>query len=258
MSGFRAYFEDLKNVKVGDDLFLSNDESRHLCGALRAQKADKVDVFDLSNIVCECEIANASSKKAELKILSIRELKDDRAQIILAQCMPKGKTFDDIIKLAIQLGATAIIPIVSKRTIVRFAGEKDSLAKLEKWRAQIIEAVKQSANMLALKIFEPISFSDFIAKSNSLLPAESTRIVASLDAENPKPLLSILDDENSRGVCVLIGPEGDLSQAEYKMAYEAGFIASTLGENVMKSDVAAGFSISVCSAFFQKNLKKLK
>lgn len=252
MSGFRAYFENLKDAKLGGALFLSPDESRHLCGALRAQKSDKVDVFDLSGAVLECEISVPSPKKAELKILSRRDLKDGRPRIILAQCMPKGKTFDDIIKSAIQLGATAIIPVVSERTIVRFSDGKDRLSKLEKWRAQIVEAVKQSANMLALKVFEPVDFGDFIKRADFFVPRECARIVASLDAENPKPVLSILDEKNPSGVCVLIGPEGDLSKEEYKAAYLAGFAPATLGDSVMKSDVAAGFSISVCSAFFQK------
>ena len=84
MSGFRAYFENLKDAKLGGALFLSPDESRHLCGALRAQKSDKVDVFDLSGGVLECEISVPSPKKAELKILSRRDLKDGRPRIILA------------------------------------------------------------------------------------------------------------------------------------------------------------------------------
>ncbi len=251
MSGFRAYFEDLKGVEVDAEIFLSGDESRHLCGALRAQKADKVEVFDLSNKVCECEILNSSPKKTQLKILSCQELKDERAPLILAQCMPKGKTFDDIIKTAIQLGATAIIPIVSERTIVRFTDAKERTQKLEKWRGQIIEAVKQSANMLALKIFEPTDFGAFLKNVDSILPEKTTRIVASLEAENPKPILSILEEENADGACVLIGPEGDLSQGEYRAAYAENFAPATLGKNVMKSEVAAAYSISVCSAFFQ-------
>lgn len=252
MSGFRAYFENLKDAELGGALFLSSEESRHLCGALRAQKSDKVDVFDLSGIVFECEISAASSKKAELKILSRREIKDVRTPIILAQCMPKGKTFDDIIKSAVQLGATSIIPIVSERTVVRFLGVKDRLSKLEKWRAQIVEAVKQSANMLALKIFEPVDFDDFIKRADFFIPDGCVKIVASLDAENPKPMLAILEEKNPNGACVLIGPEGDLSKEEYNKSYAAGFEPATLGDNVMKSDVAAGFSISVCGAYFQK------
>ncbi len=254
MSGFRAYFENLKDAESGGALFLSAEESRHLCGALRAQKSDKVDVFDLSGTVLECEISAASPKKAELKILSKRGLKDGRTPIILAQCMPKGKTFDDIIKSAVQLGASAIVPIVSERTIVRFSNAKDRLSKLEKWRAQIVEAVKQSANMLALKIFEPVDFCDFIKRADFFIPAGCVKIVASLDAENPEPMLSILEEKNPDGACVLIGPEGDLSKEEYKAAYLEGFVPATLGGNVMKSDVAACFSISVCSAYFQKKL----
>ncbi|MBR4597116.1 MAG: 16S rRNA (uracil(1498)-N(3))-methyltransferase [Opitutales bacterium] len=252
MAGFRAHIESLENLAAGGFAFLPEGESRHLCGALRAQKGDIVDVFDLSEFYLRCEISEASPKKTQVKILEKRAVKRAGEPVILAQCMPKGGTFEDIISTAIQLGATAIFPIISERTIVRFSGASEADKKLEKWRARIIEAVKQSSNLAALKISAPMKLEDFLKGANSLLPEKCARLVASLELENPKPILSALEDLDPAGACVLIGPEGDLSEGEYKAAYAAGFAPVSLGESVMKCGVAAGYSMSVCSAYFLK------
>ena len=252
MAGFRAHIESLKDLKAGDSAFLSEGESRHLCGALRAQKGDSVDIFDLSDFYCKCEISDASPKKARVKILEKLAVKKARNPIILAQCMPKGGTFDEIISSAIQLGAAAIFPIISERSIARISDSRDAEKKLEKWRSRVIEAVKQSSNLAALKIFAPVKFGNFLREPASLLPEKCARLVASLEAQNPKPMLSALEDSAPEGACVLIGPEGDLSDSEYKAAYAAGFEPVTLGKNVMKCEVAAGYSMSVCAAYFLK------
>ena len=57
MAGFRAYF-DFKNFteKLDGQITLSPEESRHLCGSLRAKVGDDVDAFDLNGNICKCKI----------------------------------------------------------------------------------------------------------------------------------------------------------------------------------------------------------
>lgn len=249
MSGFRAYCENLKNVAPEDVLCLSADESRHLCGALRARVGDAVDAFDLSGLVANSEICEANTRAAKLKVRSVSTAKSRASRVILAQALPKGKTFDDIISLCVQIGISAIYPIVSEHCVVRLEA-RDSKRKLEKWRQQLIEAVKQSANMSAPEIMEPMGLSEFLSRSESF--EGIAKFVASLDAKNPDSLLRALccGAKDASGACVLIGCEGDFSKREYEAAYAKNFTPVTLGDNVLKCDVAAAYSMSLCSAFF--------
>lgn len=251
MAGFRAYFEDLKGAAPGGKIRLSPEESRHLCGALRARKGDIADVFDLGGAVMRCEIEAASARCAELRALEA--LRPGRAGggAVLAQCMPKGGVFEDIISASVQIGVRKIVPVISERCVVRLSGA-EAEAKAAKWRARIVESVKQSANFDFPEICAPLSFAGFMASAGEVLGRDCVRIVASLDAENPRPLLSALEAEavSSPSACVLVGPEGDLSPEEYASAYAAGFAPASLGGCVMKSGVAACFSMSVCAAFF--------
>lgn len=251
MSGFRAYLEDLNSAAEGADIVLSGDESRHLCGALRARVGDEVDLFNLSGDRARAKITKSDSRAAGLRIFKKFSAAANSSEIILAQALPKGKAFDDIIALCVQLGVSKICPVLAERCVVRLDAS-ECVKKLAKWRQQLVEAVKQSANLSPVEILAPMGFEKFLEYSRSFEQKKVSKYIASLDAENPKALLSALRSSasDSLGACVFVGCEGDFTKQEYSAAYAEGFEPVSLGENVLKSDIAAAFSMSVCSAFF--------
>lgn len=252
MAGFRAYFENVASLTEEANFELSADESRHLCGALRAKVGDEVDVFDLSANVAKCKIVNSDSRAAGLCVLKKSRALRANSEIILVQGLPKGKTFDDIIAICVQLGVTKICPVFSEHCVVKLDA-KERAKKLAKWRQQVVEAVKQSANLAALCVAEPVDFDEFIKRESQNLDVKNiAKFIASLDAENPPSLLSALKAKanSATGACILVGCEGDFSKSEYQTAYAAGFSPVTLGQNVLKSDIAAAYCASVCAAFF--------
>ena len=250
MAGFRAFydFQGLEK-RAGDILALSEDESRHLCGSLRAVETDKVDAFDLRGFAYSCVVARADKKRAELAVTGKISAPADAPKVCLAQCLPKGKVFDDIIRQAVEIGASGIFPIVSRRCQVRFDSPADAVKKREKWTAHVIEAVKQSANFFPFEIYAPASFEEFLSN----MPNFGLKITASLES-GARPILEILESLPAESVCILIGPEGDMAPEEYAAAKERGFLPATLGANVMKCDTAAIFALSAAKAFFAKKV----
>ncbi len=249
MAGFRTYF-DFKNSKFsyqnGSIIELSQDESRHLCGSLRAKNGDNVDAFDLNGSVWRCKIISDSPKKAQLELLERLKISNPKIKIYVAQCLPKGKVFDDILRQAVEVGASGIIPILSQHSQVKI-DSSDVSKKLSKWESQVIEAVKQSANFFKFEVFEPVSFKKFIELSSDI----DLKIVASLQ-QKAKPILETLKESNDsiKSLCILTGPEGDMSDQEYELADSSGFLPVILGHNVMKSETAALCSLSICNAYF--------
>lgn len=245
MAGFRAFYESDAAPQPGGEIFLSPEESRHLCGSLRAKTGDAVSVFDLDGMVWECRISKADQKRAALEALAPVKAEAPKAKVHIAQCLPKGKTFDDIIRQSVEVGASGIFPLMSEHSQVRL-DEKDALKKHEKWRTQVVEAVKQSANFSGYGLAPAQTFKDFMAN----LPNFDLKLVASLQ-EGTQPILKTLRErgESAKSICVLVGPEGDLSESEYSMAKDAGFLPCTLGANVMKCETAALFSLSAICAY---------
>ena len=43
---------------------------------------------------------------------------------------------------------------------------------------------------------------------------------------------------------ILIGPEGDFTQEEYRLANKANFLSSSLGDNILKVETAAISALS--------------
>lgn len=252
MSGFRAYcdFSDFgggENVRAGDFVRLGAGESRHLCGSLRARAGDFADVFDLRGNVFACSLAEASQKSAVLEVRERIVPPEPSPKIFIAQCLPKSAAFDEIIRQGVELGAAGIFPLASERAVVRIdPAEADRKAR--KWADKCAEAVKQSANLSRFEMSHPSPLSDFLASSGRF----DAKIVASLRG-NARPVLGLMSSEFSVGagsVCILIGPEGDLTDREYDAAERAGFLPASLGENVMKCDTAAVCALAVAKAFF--------
>ncbi len=240
MAGFRAHFE-LQNFNEAEKVIvLSEEESRHLCGALRAKQGDRVDAFDLLGNIFRASLDSADRKHARLRVEEkIIPAKHD-AEIYLLQCVPKGKTFDDIIRQSIELGIAGIYPILSRFCQVKL-DERDSEKKREKWRFQVIEAVKQSSNFSGFEIFKPITFEQFFEN----LPEFDLKIVASLQ-DGAKTIASVFKNiqNTPKKIAVLIGPEGDMSAEEYMQASQKNFTPISLGKNVLKSETAAVCALS--------------
>ena len=254
MSGFRAYcdfsaFSAGGEIPVGGSVELNAAESRHLCGALRARAGDMVDVFDAKGSAYRCELAGASSKSAALRVIGRLYPKSPEVEVYLAQCLPKGPAFDEIIRQSVELGASGIYPLMSCRSVVRL-GRADAEKKSAKWFEKYVEAIKQSSNLSKFEMSPVSDISDFLSNSGGF----EVKLVASL-RENASPIYKVLKSAGvdfAKSACVLIGPEGDLSDAEYDAAESAGFIPVKLGDNVMKCDTAAACALSVLKAFWQK------
>ncbi len=249
MSGFRAYHNFANSAaQVGDTFELSADESRHLCGSLRAAENSAVDAFDLGGAIRRCRLERADGKRALLRVEQILPRPRRAADIYLLQCLPKGRTFDDIIRQSVELGAAGIVPIMSRFSQVRL-DPSEAERKREKWLTQVVEAVKQSSNFSGFEIAIPTKFDaaldfaeNFDLKIVASLEPDAARISAlfkSAAAAATAPL---------RRVAVLIGPEGDMSADEYSAARSRGFKPMTLGDNVLKSETAAISAIAQIKA----------
>jgi 16S rRNA (uracil1498-N3)-methyltransferase len=60
-----------------------------------------------------------------------------------------------------------------------------------------------------------------------------------------QPLKSILAGTRPRSALILIGPEGDLTPAEYAAAEAAGCRPLSLGRLVLRADTAALYALSI-------------
>jgi 16S rRNA (uracil1498-N3)-methyltransferase len=227
-----------------DSLALDEAESHHAVDVLRMNPGDKAVVFNGRGAEATVEIATIARKTVTLKKLLQGKSAPIGCQITLAQAVPKGKNMDLIVQKAVELGAAAICPLLSERTVIQV--EEDNAArKQQKWQAVAIEAAKQCGQNWLPNVDPPRSPKEFFAQGARY----DLMLIASLqpDAMHLKKLLAENTGKNPKSVLILIGPEGDFTPAEIALAKSHGCRPITLGPIVLRTETAAIYSLSVLS-----------
>jgi 16S rRNA (uracil1498-N3)-methyltransferase len=96
----------------------------------------------------------------------------------------------------------------------------------------ITAAMKQSGQAYHPVLHEPVDFRKFMAQN---LPGQ--RFIAHLDEQEPVALQKLYD--RGSDAVILIGPEGDFSEAEMESALKAGYRCVSLGSTRLRTETAA-------------------
>ena len=216
---------------------LMGDEARHLAQVLRMKTGDTINVFDGQGRRARAEILGVSRDRVPLMLGESVSSQPPLPTILLAQAIPKGKNMDLIVQKSVELGITAIQPLITRFTVVQ-PGE----GKSEKWRRNALEACKQCGQDTVPKVAEPLTFDRWIEKQAG---CKSLKIIASLTPEAVSLRKVLKDRQSTKQVTLLVGPEGDFSAAETAAAIDAGFIPISLGNITLRVETATFFGLSI-------------
>ncbi len=225
-----------------DQLALDPGETHHALDVLRMKLGDRATVFNGAGAEATVEFSKVEKGSVELRKIQVSKTPPLRCEITLGQAVPKGKNMDLIIEKATELGAAAIAPILSERTVVR-ADEGEALAKREKWQRVAIEAAKQCGQNWLPRVAKPMSPKNFFAQGERY----DLQLIASLQpgAGSVKKVIAELAPKRPRSVLVLVGPEGDFTPAEINLAQNHGCRPITLGPIILRTETAAIYCVSV-------------
>jgi 16S rRNA (uracil1498-N3)-methyltransferase len=181
---------------------------------------------------------------AQLEMEAVDYVPEPRLQVHLLVALPKGKTFPALLHKAVELGATAITPLVTDHVEVAPSRADD---KREHWEAILVEALKQSGNPWMPELHAPIDLKDYLNRESDrqLLCAALQPDARSLW----KVLQGPLQAEGT--IDVFVGPEGDFSGAEYARLRDAGCVFCSLGPLVLKVETAASLVLGTLQVWTQ-------
>ena len=226
-------------------LALSAAEAHHAVHVLRLKQGDTVNVFDGRGHEAQCTVCEINAASVLLKLLTQCNVLPLPCRITLAQAVPK-KNMDLILQKATELGVSAILPIISERTIVQL--DEQETKKIERWRAICLEACKQSGNNWLPELHPPQKARNFLTSLESQPRAFDLKLIASLQPDS-RPLKRILADyarvSSASSALILIGPEGDFTPAEINLAKSAGCLPLSLGPLILRAETAAFYALSI-------------
>jgi len=236
MSRFYVPPENVKNNLI----YITGDEAHHIKNVMRLKESDSVVVFDGTGREYTGFIKETQPKKVIVEIIKTKvPITSKHAEITLAQAIPKKSKMDFIVEKATELGASAIMPILSERTVVRLDGDK-SKSRCLRWQKVATQAAKQCGRHDIPKVARLEKF--YFALDR--MPNYDIGLLACLSEETERIKNAISRFEGGK-IILFIGPEGDFTPDEITMAKNAKCRLITLGRLVLKSDTAAISALSV-------------
>jgi 16S rRNA (uracil1498-N3)-methyltransferase len=227
---------------------LGGEEAKHAAQVLRVRVGERITVFDGRGRSARAEVLEVGKSALRLSLGESHSRPAPRPEILLAQAVPKGKTMDLIVQKAVELGVTAIQPLITRHTVVQ-VGEDDASRKSSKWQRVALEACKQCGQDLLPEVLPARNFSDWLPEV-----AGDTRIIGSL-FPGARPLRELLRASPlPQRVVLLVGPEGDFSPDEAAAAVAASFQPASFGAIVLRAETAAIFAISALRYEFCEEL----
>jgi 16S rRNA (uracil1498-N3)-methyltransferase len=236
----RVYVE--APVTPGKPLVVEGSAANHIARVLRLRSGDTLTVFDGTGGEFGARVEEVRKQAVVVAVEEHRTPdRESPLSLTLAQGISRAERMDWIIQKATELGASRIVPVFTKRSVVRL-DEQQAERKLQHWRAITVAACEQCGRNRIPELTAPVDFFDVLASNAS----GNTRLLLS-----PGGDLRLDDLEDvGRGVTVLIGPEGGLEDVEQEAAVRAGFKALRLGPRVLRTETAAIAALTMIQSHF--------
>ncbi len=212
--------------KDKDTLYLNHDDLYHIKKVMRMKKDDKIIVvYDKKSFVCKLNPDLSSAN-----IIEIFKDGEKYQKILVYIPMLSDDKMSFVFKYGTTLGITDFVVVQYSRCKYKLL-EKDYNKKLDRWRRIIKEASEQSYRIKKPILQNIIKFQDIEALCN-------VNILCSLDKNNVNNLCKVLTPNNCNDTISLVfGPEGGLCEEEEDLLNSKGFIKTSLGNNVLRTEI---------------------
>ena len=232
--------------RMSDDkrsVTVTGAEAHHLIHVLRIREDEEFSV----SIADEMDMAQYRYGVVEIRddavIGELRFIKEEDVElpssIVLFQGLPKSDKMELIVQKAVELGAASIIPMKTKRSVVRL-DEARAAKKVYRWQEIASAAAAQSRRSILPTV------------ENIMTVAEAATYASHLDVVLLTYELALEDDPDAlrrtgellrsikpgQTVGIIIGPEGGWAPEEVEMLRNAGAQTISLGHRILRTETA--------------------
>ena len=222
--------------QIGEkEIVITGPDVNHIRNVLRMRAGEELLAADGQGSEYRCILRELqdSEIRAEIcrKLSGSAELP---SRITLFQGLPKSDKMDFIIQKCVELGVFRIVPVTTKRTVVKLDAKKEE-SRRKRWTAVSESAAKQSGRGIIPEISGVRGFKEAVEEAGELdiclIPYEKAE-----DMARTREILSGIPAGASIGV--FIGPEGGFEEEEVREAMEAGARPITLGRRILRTETA--------------------
>ena len=193
------------------------EEALHALRVLRLKSGDEMYLMDGNGVFYRAEVTIAATKRCMYEIKEV---------------LPQEKGWRGNIHIA-------IAPTIDDITFLNCKQSERKVMRTVRLDKIVVAAVKQSRKPWKPKLNAMMSFKDFVTA-----PRGGRKYIAHCHEDIVRKDLfaevyDLASSEKGEDITVLIGPEGDFSLDEVKLALDNGYESVTLGTSRLRTETAA-------------------
>jgi 16S rRNA (uracil1498-N3)-methyltransferase len=217
-------------------LSLPAQAARHV-QVLRLQPGQALTLFNGEGGEFEATVTQMGRSEVQVRIGAHQP--QDRAPrhaVTLAVGMPANERMDWLVEKATELGAAALQPLMTERSVLRLSGERAE-KKVAHWHSVAVAASEQCGGNRVPQLQPVSALAGWLASQPAV--SAGARLLLSLRPRSPGLREAVAPLARGAPITLLSGPEGGLSPAEEEAALASGFVAVSLGQRTLRAETAA-------------------
>ena len=222
---------------VGDTAIIGGADGAHIRRSLRMREGEMLTLCDGCGTDHVCRITGFDG---DAVLLQVERSEPNRTEpsvhATLYMGLPKSDKLEWVIQKAVELGVSAVVPVVTSRSIVKL-DPRDAVKKQERWQRIAAEAAGQSGRGIIPKVEVPLRFSQ-------ALPRFREEKLLTFYEGGGEPLSALVSPADT-ALSLFVGPEGGIAPEELAAMREAGALVATLGPRILRCETAPIAALSV-------------
>lgn len=230
----------LSPALVGTTITLPDEVAHHVVRVLRLDGGAPLTLFDGSGGEYLATLVEAGKRGSTARLERFDAVeRESPLEVTLVQAVLAADAMDYAIRKAVELGVTAVTPIVATRSQFSLGGERGE-KRLAHWRGIAIAGCEQCGRNRVPPIASPQPLEAWLATVSperpSVIAAPAAAISLAAVAARTPP------------IAIAIGPEGGFTEAEYSLAVEKGIVPVHLGPRVLRAETAGVAALAILAA----------
>lgn len=226
----------------GEYITITGSDVNHIKNVLRMKCGTQITISDGQDKEYYCIIDLIEEDKVLAKIVDMVGASAELpVKITLFQGLPKSDKLELIIQKAVELGVFEVIPVATKRSIVKLDPKKQ-LKKKERWNNIALSAAKQAKRSVIPEVLNIMTLSEAFQYAKNLsmniMPYEDAQGIA-----HSKEVIDSIYGKESLGI--FIGPEGGFDEREVQEAMDMNIEPITLGHRILRTETAGITTLSI-------------
>lgn len=196
--------------------------AHQLKNVLRARIGDPIELFDRQGFQITGTLESIVKETITVAVSISTKPNAVTKKVTLYLAMLKRENFELAVQKATEVGVTAIVPLLTARTI-KTGWKRERIEKIA------IEASEQSGRMTIPTISEPMAFAD------AMNAHHDTKLF--LDFDGTAFDHAMIEKKND--IALFVGPEGGWTDEERLLAEKNNCTKTTIGPRTLRAETAA-------------------